>query len=600
MHRFDRFLVSLMLCTCRPTEGSPRNEASETDKAGTMTSGSEASAVPSESGENRSADHDRIELPTLVEVNDGRFTTSPACASCHSATDGASALKDEAGRDISPFELWQATMMANASRDPFWWAMVTAERLATPSLAEAIEGKCTQCHAPIAGARPELWENDPMTLEQLVSDSVRGQLGLDGVACSACHKIGDEGLDTGTQWSGHLDLRADAVIFGPHPDPFTMPMLHHTGLTPTQADHFERSSFCAGCHTLDTTPVDPGGTPLGGHYSEQSPYLEWLNSEFNNEGPNPSTTARTCQDCHMPRDSEDGVPISTRIARRPMGDDFPPIDERSPFHRHSFVGGNSLIPAILRDHSEELHPQASAAAFDAVIARATAQLQQNTATVALQGLTRDGDTLVIDVRAENLAGHKLPTGFPSRRLWIDLMVRDAHDAVVFRSGGVNTQGRLVDTTGTVIASESVGGPTQPHHQTILKDTQVQVYETIMSNGDGEAVFRLLRAERDLKDNRLLPRGWSHDGAYMDRIGPELGGDDANFVGGSDNTEYRVNAPPAAGPYTIDVRLLYQPISTRFAEELFAWDAPEINAFERMWDATNKTPVTVATASTTAQ
>ena len=49
-----------------------------------------------------------------------------------------------------------------------------------------------------------------------------------------------------------------------------------------------------------------------------------------------------------------GAMIATRIARRPAGDDFPPIDDRSPYHRHVLVGGNTWVPAMIRDFADEL------------------------------------------------------------------------------------------------------------------------------------------------------------------------------------------------------------------------------------------------------
>jgi hypothetical protein len=137
-----------------------------------------------------------------------------------------------------------------------------------------------------------------------------------------------------------------------------------------------------------------------------------------------------------------------------------------------------------------------------------------------------------------------------------------------------------------------------HRDQITADDQVQVYETVMGDGEGHPVFRLLRAAGDVKDNRLLPRGWSDQGEYMDRIRPELGGADANFVGGSDQVTYRVQAPVAAGPFDVQARLHYQAISARFAAELFAWDAPEIRAFQRMYDQADPRPVTLAQATAT--
>ena len=61
-----------------------------------------------------------LALPELEALNFGRFVTSAACALCHSNHFAASAMRGSEGEDLGPFNLWQGTMMANASRDPFW------------------------------------------------------------------------------------------------------------------------------------------------------------------------------------------------------------------------------------------------------------------------------------------------------------------------------------------------------------------------------------------------------------------------------------------------------------------------------------------------
>ncbi|MEX1365718.1 MAG: hypothetical protein AB1Z98_21500 [Nannocystaceae bacterium] len=561
--------------------------------AGTVGDGSDAGSDTGSEGEDTTGGGDgrehHFDLPALREVNDGSFATSLVCAQCHSNADGASAMRDELGSPIAPDDLWQATMMANSARDPFWWAMVRAETATFPEHAAEIEAECTQCHAPMAAIREDLF-GGPFALDDLLdAQSDRSQLGLDGVACAACHQVPDEEI------LGPPQLAATGQMFGPHADPFAMPMQMHTGFVPTEASHMTESAMCGTCHTLQTSPLSADGTPLGGHFAEQTPYLEWLDSDFSTESVPPGPLAASCQDCHLPTVSEAGVPISTRIARRPMGSDFPPVAERSPYGRHVLVGGNTKVPAMLRDFADELRPRASAQAFDRTIASAQHMLQHDTATVSLGGAARQGDELVIPVRVDNLAGHKFPSGIPARRALLQVTVRDAEGAVVFRSGGTNAQGQLVDEGGAVLEAEHYGGPTQPHHQTITHSTQVQIYQSVMADEDGVPTFRLLRASEYAKDNRLLPQGWTPAAPNAAVTGPVLGMADADFVGGSDTVQYRVLAPAGSGPYEVRVELLYQALGTRFVTELLALDAPEIRAFERMWEASDRSPEPVASA-----
>jgi hypothetical protein len=374
-----------------------------------------------------------------------------------------------------------------------------------------------------------------------------------------------------------------------------MPMVGHSGFTPVEAAHMVDSGTCATCHTLFTDAVDADAKPIGSHFPEQTPYLEWRNSAYSTESEPAGMQAATCQDCHVPTQSVDGVPISTRIAHRPDGSDFPSISDRAPVGRHVFVGGNTLMPAIIDANAADLQPRAGSEAFSAVIDAARDQLANRTAEVSIVDVVRDGDLVRVQVRVDVETGHKFPTGFPSRRAWLKVAVVDAGETTIFESGGFDGEGRIVDAGGSPLAAEAAGGPVLGHRDRIDDASQVQVYEAIMSDAEGQAAYRLLRATEYLKDNRVLPVGWSSDGPHADETAP-AGVDDDDFVGGSDVVTYEIQAPAAAGPYQLRVELLYQPLGARFAAELFELSAPEIEAFESMFDAADKSPVQVSSVS----
>ena len=82
----------------------------------------------------------------------------------------------------------------------------------------------------------------------------------------------------------------------------------------------------------------------------------------------------------------------------------------------------------------------------------------------------------------------------------------------------------------------------------------------------------------MKDNRILPTGF--DPASADaRVQPAGGAaSDADFTAGSDRVRYSVAVDPAAGPFTVEAELWFQPIGYRWAENLAAYDAPETRRF----------------------
>ncbi len=560
------------------------------------TGGATDASTSTETGStgNTEGGEDVIDLPELATVDDGHFATSLVCAECHANHPDALAMRDEQSRPIAPDDLWQGSMMANSARDPFWWAMVAAETATFPANKAEIEAECMPCHAPMAVVDGVFHDAGSPSLDWLRGDDDRASFGLDGVACAACHQIQPDKLGTEASFSGGYVIEPVAEIYGPHAEPFSMPMMMHTSFTPTQGDQLLDSALCGSCHTLRTAALDPDGTPNGHSLVEQSPYLEWRLSDFTTEG-QPGPSAASCQDCHTPKASVDGVPISAKIARRPNGTDFPPISDRDPYGRHVMVGGNSIIPLVIRDNAAELHPRASDAALEATAAAAKAQLQERTATLSAEA-SRDGDTLIVDVTIDNLAGHRLPSAFPSRRAWIALRVFDSDGTLVFRSGDSDGDGRLIDGSGQPLPSEAVGGPIQPHFTEIDASSQAQIYESVMATGDDAPAFRLLQGTRFIKDNRLLPKGWKGDAPEAQDIAPVGIEGDPNFTGGGDQTRYRIAAPAAAGPYTVTAELCYQTLSARFAAELFAVDAAEVRAFERMFKAADRTPVIVDSES----
>ena len=96
-------------------------------------------------------------------------------------------------------------------------------------------------------------------------------------------------------------------------------------------------------------------------------------------------------------------------------------------------------------------------------------------------------------------------------------------------------------------------------------------------------YLLMRGAGFYKDNRLLPQGWSslHPNAAL--VAPQGIGDDPDWLNAGDAVDYRVPIEGAVAPLTVEVELLYQPLSARYANELFSADTPETRAFRDMYE-----------------
>lgn len=497
------------------------------------------------------------------------FSGSGNCAGCHTPDErDPNALRSADGQDVSPPTFWRSTMMANAAKDPLWRAKVSAEVAANPGLESAIEDKCTTCHAPM-GRTEAMREGRPYRMAEMTSDP----LALDGVSCTVCHQIDPSNLGEDTSFSGGFAIGHDQTIYGPYTEPFGWPMLAMSGYEPVYGEHMGSSALCATCHTLFTDAVDESGQ-VTGRLPEQTPYLEWLNSSF------PDAEIE-CQTCHMPVEAN-AVPI----ANTPRG-----LDAREPFYRHEFVGGNAYMLSILRDNATELGVTAEPVHFDSTIAR-TRRVLASAATLTAEPLW-DGDTLEVRIAVQNWSGHKLPTGYPSRRVWLEFTVQSADGDTVFHSGGWD------DITGELEAGEA---PLAPHRDVIRDEGAVQIYQSILGTPDGEVTHGLLRASQYLKDNRIPPTGWMSSGPRAEDT-PIRGraASDPNFNrgpngegSGSDEVTYRVAVADAA--YSVQARLLYQSVSPGYFEDLITYDTDEVAQFERMYRAAPNVPEVMATAS----
>ena len=325
-----------------------------------------------------------------------------------------------------------------------------------------------------------------------------------------------------------------------------------TGFVQAEAPHIKQSELCASCHTLITEAFGPNGEVVGS-LPEQMNYQEWQHSAFRKE-------ERSCQSCHMPPVAGP-VRISSVLG-----------DTRDQLSQHVFVGGNAFMVRMLNRYRSELGVAALPSELEATARATMRQLQGETATLSTSALEINGTQLTFSVDVRNLTGHKFPTGYPSRRAWLHVTVRDGDNVAVFESG-------RVDDTGAIRGNDNDADPRkfEPHYEQITNANEVQIYEPIIGDPSGIPTTGLLSATQYLKDNRLLPRGFDKASAA-----PEIGvygsaTSDPDFTESGDRIRYTVEVL-RTGSYTVEVELRYQTIGYRWAHNLDTYDAPEPKRF----------------------
>ena len=144
------------------------------------------------------------------------FAGSAVCASCHND------LSDVTASNVSLETDWSASMMALSARDPFYRAKVASEIKRNPRIKDIINHTCSRCHMPMANVEAR-FEGSPVALFEdgfLNPRNPYYDRAMDGVSCTSCHQIADDGnLGTPDGFSGSFSIvdlgtSAERTAFG--------------------------------------------------------------------------------------------------------------------------------------------------------------------------------------------------------------------------------------------------------------------------------------------------------------------------------------------------------------------------------------------------
>jgi len=481
-----------------------------------------------------------------------------ACQSCHADYDFTN--------NLEPWNTWAGSMMANAARDPVFWAALDVANRDIPGVGEY----CLRCHAPkawlegraSAGEGGTVGNADGCNLSGVVDDPAVADNDFAGLSCDFCHRLqlngapppGEEGfyLENGEVWvddETECENGGEAEPCRRGPYAYVPPeqepphnwaySAYHTG-----------SALCGACHNVTspaTTLIDADGNDTGIPYPIERTHREWSQSAFADPE---SPVSAACQGCHMPSDPG---PAAYACA-------FQNNDRSGQLPIHQLAGGNAWVPEILRQKYVELAIERDQE-LQATADWARQKLQQESATVELQlpGGVAPGGTLPATVRVTNLSGHKLPTGYTEgRRMWIHVEARDGADALLWESGAYDPATGVLTRDPQAKVYESVRGTWNPTTETCEH-----------TDGRGAEAFHFVLNDCIALDNRIPPLGFT-------------GGDDPEtrpvaygypevapgVLANWDDTLYSIPIPAnAVSPVTVTATLRYQTSSKEYVDFL---------------------------------
>jgi hypothetical protein len=495
------------------------------------------------------------------------------CVSCHG----------NYAPTVEPWQTWKGGMMAQAMRDPLFLACMAVAEQDAPSVGDL----CLRCHTP--GGWQEGRSLD--TRGGMVNAKDR-----EGIQCDFCHRSVDFNYVAGVSPARDLTVLSSLSLLPLQygngqfiSDPAPLHRGPYADNTPTHqflSSPFHKSSnICGTCHDVSSPVYTRTGTrdytltAFGQEHPDfntrnmfpiERTFSEWSVSQYATvgvyapqfAGTKPNGIVSTCQDCHM----KDVNGTGCNQSGTPSRTDLP---------LHDFTGGNAFIGDLIPDF---FPGEVDAAALTAAKNRAIGML--HLAATLQVSPTPPG----IKVRVTNETAHKLPSGYPEgRRIWLNVVARDAANNVVFESGAYNA------ATGV-----------------LTRDAHAKIYEihpglsepvaAALGLSPGES-FHFVLNDTIYMDNRIPPRGFTN-AAFEQIQSPPV---HYEYADGQywDDTNYVL--PSSATSAT--VTLYYQTTTKEYVE--FLRDENHTNtagqAFYDAWVAHGRgAPIAMAQATTSVQ
>lgn len=488
------------------------------------------------------------------DVDASNFVKSVTCSFCHASQNTFANMKS------APHDTWSGSLMANAGRDPLFFAQLTTANQDVPG----VGSYCLRCHVPMTVVTGHVndWRGDTID-----------EVDREGVACHLCHAM----IDPKTPFAANDSLALSKLADKPEhygnaqfvidPDWLRRGPYQDSGaLHPVAegAPFVKTGEMCGTCHDVGNLAVSKLSN---GTYAYNAPHLrapdpdpiaqfplertftEWKLSAYAQEG-------TTCQSCHMPVKPGQGCFVGP---------------DRTDLRAHDFAGASAwVLDIIALQYGSKVDVKA--------IERGKANAALMLKTAAALDLEKQGSSL--RVRVTNLSGHKLPTGhIEGRRVFVSVAIDDGKKTLVEYGKWDPLTGDL-DEKSTTVFEMHIG----------LSELAAKA-----TNLPPGPTTHMSLADIIVKDNRIPPRGFvnqTFDAAGAGAVGTK-------YADGQNHADVAFAIPN--GATHAKVTLFYQTVTREYIEALEKGNKSDTwgKTLESLWQQTGKdAPIEMASKEIT--